>query len=113
MVSAIKEADYIWDLTKLGEVTLFILSIKLVSSCLQREMGAVILWLSWFELIFLSIQFQFIGVHALMFKKILKTLVNFIPFASCLIIGFGLSFHVLLGEPNLVSTLASASLISY
>ncbi len=108
------KADYIWDLTNWIEVPLFVLSIILFGVVLtmknegfcllnwQWQIGAVILWLSWIELIFLSTQFQFIGVHALMFKKILKTLVKFIPLAFFLIIGFALTFHFLLVQPHLM-----------
>ena len=114
IVITLKQADYIWDLSYLIELPLFILSIifsifvltmKNEGFCLlnwQWLMGAAILWLSWIELIFLSTQFQFIGVHALMFKKILKTLVKFIPLAVFLIIGFGLAFHFLLVQPHLM-----------
>ena len=112
---AIKQADYIWDLTNWIEVILFgILSIILFGAVLtkknegfcllswQWEMGAVIVLFSWIELIFLSTQFTIIGVHALMFKKILITLFKFIPFASFLITGFGLAFFFLLVQPHLM-----------
>ena len=112
--AAFKQADYIWDLTNWIEMPLFIISImfsivvltmKNEGFCLlnwQWQMGAVILWLSWIELIFLSTQFKIIGVHALMFMKILKTLVKFIPLALCLIIGFALTFHYILFQPHLL-----------
>ncbi len=114
IVLAFKQADYIWDLTNWIEVPLFVLSIifsiviltkKNDGFCLlnwQWQIGAVILWLSWIELIFLSTQFKIIGVHALMFMKILKTLIKFIPLAFLLIFGFGLTFHFLLVQPHLM-----------
>ena len=118
IVLAFKQADYIWDLTNWIEVPLFVLSIifsivvlkmKNEGFCLlnwQWQMGAVILWFSWIELIFLSTQFKIIGVHALMFLKILKTLVKFIPLAFLLIIGFALTFHFLLVQPHLMVRLS-------
>ena len=68
----------------------------------QWQIGIGVLWLSWIEFIFLSTQFQLIGVHALMFIRVLKTILKFIPLALLLIIAFGLTFHFLLYQPQLM-----------
>ena len=94
------------------EVPLFVLSIifngvvlsKENTFCLlawQWQIRVAVLWLSWIEFIFLFTQFQLIGVHALMFIRVLKTIVKFIPLALLLIIAFGLTFHFLLYQPEL------------
>ena len=113
LFGAVKETNYFWNLINWVEVPLFILSIifsiiLIVLSkqfCLlawQWQIGIGVLWLSWIEFIFLSTQFQLIGVHALMFIRVLKTILKFIPLALLLIIAFGLTFHFLLYQPQLM-----------
>lgn len=111
LFGAVKEIDYFWHLINWVEVPLFILSIifsiVVLSKqfCLlawQWQIGVAVLWLSWIEFIFLSTQFQLIGVHALMFIRVLKTIVKFIPLALLLIIAFGLTFHFLLYQPEVL-----------
>ena len=81
--------------TVLGSMEIFCLSSWV------WQIGIVVLWLSWIEFIFLSTQFRLIGVHALMFIRILKTMLKFIPLALLLIVAFGLAFHFLLYQPEL------------
>ena len=113
LLGAMKRVNYIWDLINWVEVPLFVLSIIFSSAVLsnyttfclsawQWQIGVAVLWLSWIEFIFLSTQFQLIGVHALMFIRVLKTIVKFIPLALLLIIAFGLTFHFLLYQPDLM-----------
>ena len=113
LLGAVKEINYFWNLINWVEVPLFVLSIIFSSVVLSKEktfcllawqwqIGVAVLWLSWIEFIFLSTQFQLIGVHALMFIRVLKTIVNFIPLALLLIIAFGLTFHFLLYQPELM-----------
>ena len=114
LLGTVKEINYFWNLINWVEVPLFVLSIifssmVLINSsktfCLlawQWQIGVAVLWLSWIEFIFLSTQFQLIGVHALMFIRVLKTIVKFIPLALLLIIAFGLTFHFLLYQPDLM-----------
>lgn len=113
LFGAIKRINYIWDIMNWVEVSLFVLtSIFAVIAlsyketyCLagwQWQIGVFMLWLSWIELIILSTQFQLIGVHALMFTRVLKTFLKFIPLALLLIVAFGLTFHFLLYQPNLM-----------
>ena len=109
LFGAVKEINYFWDLINWVEVPLFMLSIIFSSVVLNKQfcllawqwqIGVAVLWLSWIEFIFLSTQFQLIGVHALMFIRVLKTIVKFIPLALLLIIAFGLTFHFLLYQPE-------------
>ena len=113
LFGAVKEINYIWNLANWVEVPLFILSIIFCGVVLaekqlfcllawQWQIGVGVLWLSWIEFIFLSTQFQLIGVHALMFIRVLKTILKFIPLALLLIIAFGLAFHFLLYQPQLM-----------
>ena len=113
LLGAVKEINYFWNLINWVEVPLFVLSIIFSSVVLSKEktfcllawqwqIGVAVLWLSWIEFIFLSTQFQLIGVHALMFIRVLKTIVKFIPLALLLIIAFGLTFHFLLYQPKLM-----------
>jgi hypothetical protein len=111
LLGAIKEINYFWNLVNWVEVPLFILSIIFCGVVLadkqlfcllawQWQIGVGVLWLAWIEFIFLSTQFQLIGVHALMFIRVLKTILKFIPLALLLIIAFGLTFHFLLYQPD-------------
>ena len=110
---AFRRIDYIWSLDNWIELPLFILSLifsivvmlsKVNMFCVlawQWQIGVTVIWLSWIEFIFLSTQFRLIGVHALMFIRVLKTMVKFIPLALLLIIAFGLTFHLLLYQPEI------------
>jgi transient receptor potential cation channel subfamily A protein 1 len=109
LLGAVKEINYFWSLMNWVEVPLFILSIIFSSVILHKQfcllawqwqIGVGVLWLSWIEFIFLSTQFQLIGVHALMFIRVLKTILKFIPLALLLMIAFGLTFHFLLYQPE-------------
>ena len=112
--TAFKRINYIWSLNNWIEVPLFMLSLIFaavvihsrygMSFCLitwQWQIGVIVIWLSWIEFIFLSTQFRLIGVHALMFIRVLKTILKFIPLALLLILAFGLTFHFLLYQPEL------------
>lgn len=114
LLGAVKQVNYIWSLINWIEVPLFILSVTftvivmvlstkeaLCLSSWQWQLGVTVLWLSWIEFIFLSTQFRLIGVYALMFIRILKTMMKFIPLALLLIVAFGLTFHFLLYQPDL------------
>ena len=115
LLGAMKQVNYIWSLINWIEVPLFILSVMFTiivmaligtkeAFCLsswQWQLGVTVLWLSWIEFIFLSTQFCLIGVYALMFIRILKTMMKFIPLALLLIVAFGLTFHFLLYQPDL------------
>ena len=112
--SVFKRIDFIWSLDHWIEVPLFILSLIFaavvtcskdgMSFCLiawQWQIGVCVIWLSWIEFIFFSVQFRLIGVHALMFIRVTKTMLKFIPLALLLIFAFGLTFHFLLYQPEL------------
>ena len=112
MMIAVKHVDYIWMLSHWIELPLFMLSLVFSvivvttdrSFCLsgwQWQIGAVILWLSWIEFMFLSIQFELFGVYTLMFIRILKSLLWLLPFGLPLVAAFGLTFHFLLYKPDL------------
>lgn len=116
--AAFKRITYIWSLNNWIEVPLFILSPIFaavvirsgygMSFCLiawQWQIGVIVIWLSWIEFIFLSTQFRLIGVHALMFIRVLKTMLKLIPLALLLILAFGLTFHFLLYQPELKVTI--------
>lgn len=64
------------------------------------QIGAIVVWLSWMEFIIISTQFRLIGVYAIMFKRVLMSLVKLIPLASLFIIGFSNAFHLILYKSN-------------
>ena len=113
LVIAVKQIDYIWDFTNWIELPLFVLAsiFSIVvfimwndNFCLfdwQWQIGTIIIWLSWIEFTFLSVQFQLIGVYTLMFIRILKSLLRLLPFALLLVAAFSLTFHFLLYQPNI------------
>ena len=115
LLVAVKEVKYIWSPINWIEIPLFALSAifsvtvtvsinfekPLCPVAWQWQIGVVMLWLSWIEFIFLSTQFKLIGVHALMFFRVLKTIIKFVPLALLLIVAFGLTFHFLLYKPDL------------
>lgn len=81
-----------------GLTVTFIVFVFAKSFCVDLpdwQLGVTVVWLSWMELILISTQFNFIGVYAIMFTKVFKTLLKLIPLASMLIFGFGLTFHFL------------------
>lgn len=95
------------------EIPLFILTfiyaIKVYTfdNCLcpvrsQLAIFAVIILLSWFELIILSTQFQFIGVYVLMLSRVLVTFLKTSLLLCLLISGFGLVFYLSQNDPYVV-----------
>ena len=66
----------------------------------QWQIGAFVMLLTWFELIVFFSQFQFVGVYALMFVRVLQTFVKVMTLAFLLIIAFTLTFYMLLSQPG-------------
>lgn len=64
------------------------------------QIGAIVIWLSWIELILESTHFRFIGVYAIMLKRVLMSLRKLALLALLLIIGFGFAFHLILYHPE-------------
>lgn len=112
ILRSVRQMKYFWDLTNWVELVLFPLTIAFAVQLLlpmnkdlcttgrNWQIGAIVIWLSWIELILVSTQFRFIGVYAIMLKRILMSLVKLIPLASLLIIGFGYAFHLILYQPQ-------------
>lgn len=110
---SIKRMKYFRDPTNWVEVALFSLATVFAfwlvmptsrDLCITHQswqIGVFVMWLSWIEFIFISTQFQIIGVYAIMFTKVFKTLVKLVPLSLMLISGFGLSFHILLYQPQI------------
>ena len=93
------------------EFPLFILSLVYAVSvypldhCLcpsrwQLELGAVVILLTWLQLIVLSTQFQFIGVYILMLSRVLVTFLKTSVLLCLLIVIFGLVFFLSLNDPK-------------
>lgn len=66
----------------------------------QWQIGAFVMLLTWFELIVFFSQFQFVGVYALMFVRVLCTFMKVMTLALLLIIAFTLTFYMLLSHPG-------------
>lgn len=113
LLTAVKQFDYIWDLSNWIEVPLFLLSIVFSGMTLSNignefcvssgawQIGVIVMWLSWCELGIISMQFQFVGVYLLMFLKVLKSLLKIVPIAILLIVSLGFTFYLLLYQPTL------------
>lgn len=66
----------------------------------QWQIGALVMLLTWCELIVFLSQFQFVGVYALMFVKVLSTFIRVMTLALLLIIAFALTFYMMLSQPG-------------
>ncbi|GFO25172.1 transient receptor potential cation channel subfamily a member 1 [Plakobranchus ocellatus] len=62
----------------------------------QWEIGAIAVFLSWFNALVFLQRFDFFGIYVVMFIEILRTLIQVLCVFSILIIAFGLSFYMLL-----------------
>ena len=92
---------------------IYALSVYPLDNCLcpfswQLEVGAVVILLTWLELIVLSTQFQFIGVYILMLSRVLLTFLKTCVLLCLLIAGFGLVFYLSLNDPKVVGVSAGA-----
>jgi len=58
--------------------------------------GAVAILLAWSNLLLYLKRFPFFGLYVVMFVEVCKSLVSVLPLFSIFIIGFGLSFYVLM-----------------
>lgn len=92
------------------ELPLYTLTLVFIASLLSRkdfrllewqwQIGAFVMLLTWFELIVFFSQFQFVGVYALMFVRVLHTFVKVMTLAFLLIMAFTLTFLMLLSHPG-------------
>ncbi|CAK8679344.1 unnamed protein product [Clavelina lepadiformis] len=95
--------SYFLDFTNLVEWTLYLTSVLYVAPFLtgypvhwQFQVGAVAVFLAWFNLLVFLQKFDLAGIYVVMFMQILKTLIQVLLFFSFLIIAFALSFTVLM-----------------
>ena len=81
-------------------VSVYPLDLCLCPSRWQLELGAIVILLTWLQLIVLSTQFQFIGVYILMLSRVLVTFLKTSVLLCLLIGGFGLVFYLSLNDPK-------------
>ncbi|GFR58682.1 transient receptor potential cation channel subfamily A member 1 [Elysia marginata] len=62
----------------------------------QWEIGALAIFLAWFNALVFLQRFDFFGIYVVMFLEILRTLIQVLCVFSILFIAFGLSFYMLL-----------------
>ncbi|GFR58678.1 transient receptor potential cation channel subfamily A member 1-like [Elysia marginata] len=62
----------------------------------QWEIGALAIFLAWFNALVFLQRFDFFGIYVVMFIEILRTLIQVLCVFSILFIAFGLSFYMLL-----------------
>ncbi|KAI8501666.1 Transient receptor putative cation channel sub A member 1 [Branchiostoma belcheri] len=98
---------YFSDVTNLLEWCLYVATLVfivpfLTDACeredivrLQWQMGAVAVFLAWFNLMLYLQRFDIFGIFIVMYIEILKTLLQVLMVFSFLIIAFGLAFYIL------------------
>ena len=101
--------SYLSDWVNWIEVSLYILSIIFVSvfrtTCLcphvwQWQIGVVVIFLAWIDLIIVCAKFPNIGIYVIMFEKIFGTFLKVILLSILLVITFGLTFYMTFSEPQ-------------
>lgn len=105
--------DCLVNWSTLTEIPLFVLSLVysfpvfLLDDCLcpfswQLSVGTAVVLLSWFKLIILSAQFQFVGVYVLMLSRVLLTFLKTSVLLCLLTALFGLVFYLSLNDPYIM-----------
>ena len=101
--------SYLFDWVNWIEVSLYILSIIFVSvfrtTCLcpqvwQWQIGVMVIFLAWIDLIIICAKFPNIGLYVIMFGKILGTFLKVILLSILLVATFGLTFYMTFSEPQ-------------
>ena len=101
--------SYISDWVNWIEVSLYILSIIFVSvfrtTCLcphvwQWQLGVMVIFLAWIDLTIVCAKFPYIGIHVIMFGKILGTFLKVLLLAVLLVATFGITFYMTFSEPQ-------------
>ncbi|CAH1255376.1 TRPA1 [Branchiostoma lanceolatum] len=102
-----QKQKYFRDVTNLLEWCLYIATLVfiipfLTDACeredivrLQWQMGAVAVFLAWFNLMLYLQRFDIFGIFIVMYIEILKTLLQVLMVFSFLVIAFGLAFYIL------------------
>ena len=101
--------SYLSDLVNWIEITLFILSIIFVSvfrtTCMcsqewQWQLGVVVIFFAWIDLIVICAKSPSIGIYIIMFGKIFLTFLKAVILPVLLVIMFGLTFYMTFSEPQ-------------
>ena len=101
--------SYLFDWVNWIEVSLYILSIIFVSvfrtTCLcpqewQWQIGVMVIFLAWIDLIIVCAKFPNIGIYVIMFGKVLGTFLKVILLSILLVVTFGLTFYMTFSEPQ-------------
>ncbi|XP_078619964.1 transient receptor potential cation channel subfamily A member 1-like [Branchiostoma floridae x Branchiostoma japonicum] len=102
-----QKQKYFRDVTNLLEWCLYVATLVfivpfLTDACeredivrLQWQMGAVAVFLAWFNLMLYLQRFDIFGIFIVMYIEILKTLLQVLMVFSFLVIAFGLAFYIL------------------
>ena len=101
--------SYLFDWVNWIEVSLYILSIIFVSvfrtTCLcpqewQWQIGVMVIFLAWIDLIIVCAKFPNIGIYVIMFGKVLGTFLKVLLLSILLVATFGLTFYMTFSEPQ-------------
>lgn len=100
---------YLSDLANWIEIALYILSIIFVSvfrtTCMcsqewQWQLGVVVIFFAWIDLIVICAKSPSIGIYIIMFGKIFLTFLKAVILPVLLVIMFGLTFYMTFSEPE-------------
>uniref|UniRef100_F7ABJ7 Ion transport domain-containing protein n=2 Tax=Ciona intestinalis TaxID=7719 RepID=F7ABJ7_CIOIN len=98
-----QRGEYFRDFTNVTEWTLYVTSVLFAVPFLtgyplhwQFEVGAVAVFLGWFNLLVFLQKFDLAGIYVVMFMQILKTLIQVLLVFSFLLVAFSLAFTVLM-----------------
>lgn len=72
---------------------------------LNWNWGSIAIFLAWFNLLLIMMNFNVFGIYVVMFVEIMYTLFKVMFLFSILIIAFGLVFFILLGDNNIATRL--------
>lgn len=102
---------FILNWANIMEIVLFVFSIIYAwifhSPCMcpkpwQWQIGAIAVFLAWFDLILFFAKFPQIGIYSLIFVKILSTFFKAVFVSALLVIAFALALHMSFFEPSIM-----------